>query len=51
MPPWIGPGAHDRDFDHEVVERLAGFKRGSIDCCARDSIWNTPIVSARWIIA
>ena len=20
MPPWIGPGPHDRDLDHQVVE-------------------------------
>ena len=30
---------------------LAGLSRGSIDICARLSIWNTPIVSARWIMA
>jgi hypothetical protein len=30
---------------------LAGFSRGSMDICARDSIWNTPTVSAAWIIA
>ena len=23
MPPWIGPGPHDRDLDHQVVELLA----------------------------
>ena len=27
---------------------MRGFSRGSIDICARDSIWKTPIVSARW---
>ena len=48
--PGSGPGRTMRDFDDQVVE-LAGFIRGSIDICARDSIWNTPMVSARWIIA
>ena len=42
--------ADDRDLHDDVVE-LAGFMRGSIDCCARDSIWKTPIVSAREIIS
>ena len=23
MPPWIGPGPHDRDLDHQVVETFA----------------------------
>ena len=23
MPPWIGPGPHDRDLDHQVVELVA----------------------------
>jgi hypothetical protein len=43
-------GAHDRDLDHQVVE-ARGFRRGSMAICARDSIWNTPTVSARAIIA
>jgi hypothetical protein len=30
---------------------LRGFRRGSIDICARDSIWNTPTVSARQIMS
>ena len=42
-----GAGPHDRDLDHEIVELLLGFSRGSIDIWARLSIWNTPIVSAR----
>ncbi len=50
MPPWIGPG---RTIATSITrsKKHAGFSRGSIDICARDSIWNTPIVSARWIIA
>jgi hypothetical protein len=28
-----------------------GLRRGSIDICARDSIWNTPMVSAWRIIS
>ena len=39
-----------RDFDHQVVV-IGGFSRGSMLICARDSIWNTPMVSARWIIS
>jgi hypothetical protein len=35
---------HDRDFDHQVVEALRP-QRGSIDICARDSTWNTPMLS------
>ena len=35
---------HDRHLDDEVVE-FPGFSRGSIDICARLSIWNTPTVS------
>jgi hypothetical protein len=41
MPPWMGPGAHDRHLDDEVVE-ARGLRRGSIDICARLSIWKTP---------
>ncbi len=51
MSPWIGPGPHDRDFDDEIVEFVAACSRGSIDICARLSIWKTPIVSARQIIS
>jgi hypothetical protein len=36
---------HDRHLDHEVVV-LRGFRRGSIDICARLSTWNTPTESA-----
>ena len=43
-------GADDRHLDHQVVERR-GFSRGSIAICARDSIWNTPTVSALRIMA
>jgi hypothetical protein len=32
------PGPHDRDLDDEIVES-AGLSRGSIDICARLSIW------------
>ena len=41
------PGPHDRHFDHQIVKLRAACNRGSIDICARDSIWNTPMVSAR----
>jgi hypothetical protein len=44
------PGPHDRDLDHQVVE-AARRSRGSIAICARDSIWNTPIVSAAQIMS
>jgi hypothetical protein len=30
---------------------LAGSVRGSIDICARLSIWKTPTVSAFWIVS
>ncbi len=30
---------------------VRGRNRGSIDICARDSIWNTPIVSAAQIMS
>ena len=33
------------------VRKALGAKRGSIDICARDSIWNTPTVSARHSIS
>ena len=50
MPPWIGPGrtiatCTTRSWKH------AGRRRGSMLICARDSTWNTPMVSAAWIIA
>jgi hypothetical protein len=32
-------------------QNVAGFRRGSIDICARLSIWNTPVVSPRPIMA
>ena len=41
---------YDRHFDDEIVKGL-GLSRGSMDICARLSIWNTPIVSAREIMA
>ncbi len=40
-------GADDGDLDDEIVVVSAACSRGSIDICARDSIWNTPTVSAR----
>ena len=51
MSPWIGPGPHDRDLDHEIVEKSSGLRRGSIDICARHSIWKMPMVSALRIMA
>ena len=48
--PGSGRGARSRPRSRDR-RSLAGFSRGSIDICARLSIWNTPIVSARWIIA
>ena len=50
MPPWIGPG---RTIATSITrsKNEAGRRRGSIAICARDSIWNTPMVSAAWIIS
>jgi hypothetical protein len=50
MSPWIGPGPHDRDLDDDVVEG-ARRMRGSIDICARLSIWKVPSVSALQIMS
>ena len=50
MSPWIGPGRTTATSIVEVVE-FRGFRRGSIDICARLSIWNTPIVSASQIMS
>ena len=50
MSPWIGPGADDGDLDHQVVE-IPRLRRGSMDICARLSIWNTPSVSALQIMS
>jgi hypothetical protein len=44
-------GPDDRNLDDEVVKAGLGLSRGNIDICARDSIWNTPMVSPRWIIS
>ncbi len=57
-PPQVGmdhvpldrAGTDDRHLDHQVVKSF-GFSRGSMLICARDSIWKTPTVSARWIIS
>ena len=46
---WARPD--DRDFNHKIIETSRGSRRGSIDICARLSIWKTPIVSALRIIA
>jgi hypothetical protein len=43
-------GPHDADLDHQIVE-VRGRSRGSIDICARLSIWNTPTVSAAHIMS
>jgi hypothetical protein len=43
-------GADDGDLDDEIVEIL-GRRRGSMDICARLSIWKTPRVSAFCIMA
>ena len=43
-------GPDDRHLDHQVVEQR-GRSRGSMAIWARDSIWNTPIVSARQIMS
>lgn len=40
-----GSWSHDRDLDHKIVVILRPQPR-NIDICARDSIWNTPTVSA-----
>ena len=42
------PGPDKRDLDREVRERL-GPGAPERPICARDSIWNTPTVSACWI--
>ena len=44
------PRPDDRDLDDDVVE-CRGFSRGSIDICARLSIWKMPIVSALRIMS
>jgi hypothetical protein len=50
MPPWIGPG---RTIATSITRSsyVRGFRRGSIDICARLSIWNTPTVSASQIMS
>ena len=50
MSPWMGPG---RTMATWMVRSYSvrGFMRGSMDICARLSIWKVPSVSARWIIA
>ena len=40
------PGPDDRDLHDEVVEASPACSRGSVAICARDSTWNTPMVSA-----
>ena len=43
-------GPHDRHLDHQVVE-TARLQARQHAICARDSIWNTPMVSARQIMS
>jgi hypothetical protein len=43
-------GPHQRHLDHQVVEAARPQARQHA-ICARDSIWNTPTVSAREIMA
>ena len=50
MSPWIGPGRTIATWI-TIRRRLRGFSRGSIDICARISIWNVPSVSAWRIIS
>ena len=50
MSPWIGPGRTTATWIVRSYSR-AGLCRGSMDICARLSIWNVPSVSAFWIIA
>ena len=40
------PRPDDGHLDDQVVELRCGFRRGSIDICARLSTWNTPTESA-----
>ncbi len=45
-----GPWPYDGHFDDQIVE-FASRRRGSMDICARLSIWKTPTVSARQIMS
>ena len=46
-----GTGADDGHFDYQVVKTFRLASRGSMLIWARLSIWKTPIVSARRIMA
>ena len=50
MPPWIGPGRTIATSTTRSWKQF-GLSRGSMLICARDSIWNTPTVSAAWIMS